>query len=147
MKREISAAMLAIMLSTAGQWGFAADNAACKLVTKAEMQAIMGELKGEMQCGSGLRPGEVTCNFDNMAGAWVKLRLYKQNADQWSLLKQLLPNPRTAIPGLGQEAFSTKVGSDSQVYVRKGDTILEVDSSGGLKFATETAKKAAVRLK
>lgn len=120
---------------------------ACKLVTKAEMAAVMGELKGEAKCDTGIRPSEVTCNYDNMEGSWVKIRLYKQTAEGFSLAKNLLPNGSTALPGLGDEAFWAKVGTDIEVFIRKGDKVLEVDSCGGLKFAKPVAEKAFARLK
>jgi hypothetical protein len=142
-------AAVAVTLSFASVAAIAAPLekcAACKLVTKAEMQAVMGELKGEAVCDTGLRPGEVTCNYDNMDGSWVKIRWYKQTADQWSFAKNMMTKV-TPLPGLGPDACWNKAGTDVEVFIRKGDNTLEVDSSGGLKFARPVAEKAFARLK
>jgi hypothetical protein len=149
MKSKLALACLIFNISvTASVAAEPADKcAACKLVTKAEMSAIMGELKGGETCDTGLRPTEVTCNYDNMAGQWVKIRLFKQTDDQFSSLKNLLPNKLTPVAGLGKDAFSTKEGTDSEVFARKNGMTLEVDSSGGMQFAKAVADKAYARLK
>jgi hypothetical protein len=82
-----------------------------------------------------------------MSGAWVKIYMYNQSDDQFSFDKNMLPNQLNPIPGLGNDAFSTKVGTDACVYIRKGNTTLLVSSSGGLNFAKQTAQKAFARLK
>ncbi|MCI0443152.1 hypothetical protein L0152_08040 [bacterium] len=51
------------------------------------------------------------------------------------------------VIGTLKEAFSTKRGTNTEVYVRKGETILEVDSSGGIDFAKPIAEKTFTRLK
>jgi hypothetical protein len=148
MKKELLITLCALT-SFAGSSATAVEPdkcAACKLVTKAEMQAVMGELKGDAKCDTGIRPGEVTCNYDNMEGSWVKIYLYKQTADQWSLAKNLM-NKIMPLPKLGDEALWNKAGTDVQVFIRKGEKTLEVDSSGGLKFAKPVAEKAFARLK
>ncbi len=147
MKKELLLVMLLLSLTTPYAIAAEVDKcAACKLVTSAEMKAVMGEPKGEAKCDTGLRPEEVTCNYDNMAGSRVKIRLYKQSSGEWSIAKSALPH-KTPLTGLGDEAFWTKEGTDVEVFVRKGEKTLEVDSSGGLPFAKPVAEKAFVRLK
>ncbi len=119
----------------------------CGLVTKAEVEQVMGTLKEDPKVGTGLNPGEVTCDFTNDKGSWSKIRVYRMSSDSWEFQKNMLPNPPTKLSGIGDEALSTKRGTTTEVYVRKGETVLEVDSSGGIDFAKPIAEKAFTRLK
>ena len=51
-----------------------------------------------------------------------------------------------SLPGLGDEAYYTKKGSDTDMWVRKGSATLNVNGSIGLEKAQGMAQKALSRL-
>jgi hypothetical protein len=122
----------------------AADPDPCTLVPKAEVEKIIGELKTSPKPDTGLQK-EKECNYENMAGAWLKVRLY--SSERWGMQKGIVSemNP-TDIAGLGEEAFSVKRGSSIEVYVRKGALILEVSSTVGLEKTRKFAETAIKQL-
>jgi hypothetical protein len=54
-------------------------------------------------------------------------------------------NPEN-ISGLGEEAFVVKRGTDAEVYVRKGEWILEVRSSSGRAITQKVAELAVKKM-
>ena len=122
----------------------AADPDPCALVPKAEAEKIIGELKTAPKPDTGLQK-EKECNYENMAGAWLKVRLY--SSERWGMQKGIVSemNP-TEIAGLGEEAYSVKRGSSMEVYVRKGTLILEVSSTVGLEKTRKFAEAATKQL-
>jgi hypothetical protein len=136
-------AVAACCLFLAGPlWGQGSEPATCALMTKAEVAAIFGELKGEPKPDTGLLE-EKQCGYQNMKGSWLKLSVYP--SDRWGMRKFTVieMNPEN-ISGLGEEAFAVKRGTDAEVYVRKGEWILEVRSSSG-RAITQKITEVAVK--
>ena len=117
----------------------------CTLVDKAALAGLFGELKEGPTPGSGLR-NERQCDYTNMTGSWIKFSLYS-GMDRWEWEKGMAnaQNPKD-LAGLGDEAFAIKRGSDSVVYVRKGESILELSCSCSRDVAEKIARKAAGKL-
>ena len=99
------------------------------------MTKVLGEIKEGPKSKEGLMK-EKGCEWTNMSGSWLSLSVY--SSDSWGLKKGSANNP-VDVKGLGEEAFSDKRGTDAELYVRKGKSILEVRTSAG----SEAAKKAA----
>ena len=117
----------------------------CALVTPPDMAVMFGELKEGPSPSTGLRD-ERQCNYTNMSGSWIKLSLYS-GQERWDWEKGITnaQNPR-AVGGLGDEAFAIKRGTDSVVYVRKGQSILELSCSCSSENAEAIARVATTRL-
>jgi hypothetical protein len=117
----------------------------CALVSARDMGVMFGELKEGPSASTGLR-NERQCNFTNMAGSWIKLSLYG-GAERWEWEKGITnaQTPRT-LGGLGDEAFAIRRGTDSVVYVRKGESILELSCSCTSETAEAIARVAATKL-
>jgi hypothetical protein len=116
----------------------------CAVVTKAEVEKMIGELKEAPKPDTGLQK-EKTCDYTTMSGSWLKVSLY--TSERWGLQKGIVSemNP-TEITGLGEEAFSVKRGSTCEIYVRKGKLILEVSSTVGLESTRKFADAAIKQL-
>lgn len=117
----------------------------CVLVPRQDMQTMFGELKEGPTPGTGLR-NERQCNYTNTAGEWIKLSVYG-GTDRWQWEKGITnaQNPRD-IGGLGDEAFAIKRGTDAVVYVRKGETILELSCSCPAERAEAISRVATTKL-
>jgi hypothetical protein len=115
----------------------------CSLMSKAEAAGAMGEIKGEPASKDGLRGKK--CSYNNMEGAWVTIEVYPAEP-HWDLMKNLAIDVQE-LTGLGDAAFSAKRGVDTrQVYVKKGASMIEVDSSAGMDAAKKVAAIAVKRL-
>jgi hypothetical protein len=114
----------------------------CSLLSKAEAASVMGEIKGEPASKDGLRGKK--CSYDNMQGAWVTIEVYPAEA-HWDLIKNMASGVQD-LTGLGEAAFSAKRGDTRQVYVKKGASMIEVDSSAGMDAAQKAAAIAVKRL-
>jgi hypothetical protein len=116
----------------------------CSLITRDALEGILGTLKGDGRNDRGLR-GEHDCRFANTEGQWLKLSVY--GSDRWELEKGIVSELHPAtISSLGEEAFRVKQGTDSVVYVRKGNAILETSCSCGLDKAEQVARRAITRM-
>ena len=116
----------------------------CSMLSKADVQAIFGELKGPPRPDTGLR-GESDCRYFNLDGQWLKTSVY--GADRWDLERGITSEQhQTAVANLGDEAFSAKPGNDSVIYVRKGQAMVEVSCSCGMEKTRQLAAKAAAHL-
>lgn len=117
----------------------------CALVTSQDMRVMFGELKEGPSPSSGLR-NERQCNYTNMAGSWIKLSLYG-GSERWEWEKGITnaQSPRD-VGGLGDEAFAIRRGTDAVVYVRKGDSILELSCSCPAETAEAIARVATTKL-
>jgi hypothetical protein len=119
----------------------------CALITKEEVAKIIGELKETPKPDTGLQK-EKECHYSTTTGAWLKVSLY--SATRWGMQKGIVSemNP-TDLPGLGEGAFAVKRGTTYEIYVRKGELILEVSSTVGanptLKFAQQAATQLPLR--
>jgi hypothetical protein len=120
------------------------DVDACSLVTRSELETAFGTLKADGRSDRGLR-GEHDCRFTNTEGQWLKLSVY--GAERWELEKAIVSEQHPAsISSLGEEAFRVKQGTDSVLYVRKGNAILETSCSCGLDKAEQVARRAITRM-
>ena len=117
----------------------------CALVSAQDMGVMFGELKEGPSTSTGLR-NERQCNFTNMAGSWIKLSVYS-GADRWEWEKGITNalSPR-AVGGLGDDAFAVHRGTDAVVYVRKGESILELSCSCPAETAEAIARVATTKL-
>lgn len=117
---------------------------ACALVTRSEAAALLGGLREEPRPDTGLQ-GERECHYVNERGARLSVSVY--GAERWGLQKGIVSemDPQD-VPGLGDEAFAVKRGSDTEVYVRKGTLMIEVRGSAGMAASRGIAEKAAGRL-
>lgn len=145
MKPRFHQSLLVGLLLIAGpNISTAADPDPCALVPKAEAEKLIGELKTPPKPDTGLQK-EKECNYENMAGAWLKVRVY--SSERWGMQKGIVSEMNPAdITGLGEEAFSVKRGSSIEVYVRKGALILEVSSTVGLDKTRKFAEAAIKQL-
>jgi hypothetical protein len=118
---------------------------ACSLVTRDEADAIMGKLREAPKPATTVGK-EKACSYGpNTDGANATLRLY--GSDQWDLQKGIDSEEKmTDVPGLGDEAYYTKKGTDTDLWVRKGDAVLNVNGSIGIEKARGMAQKALSRL-
>ena len=117
----------------------------CLLVTPQDMGVMFGALKEGPAPSSGLRH-ERQCNYTNEAGSWIKLSLY-EGSERWEWEKGITTSqsPRT-LGGLGDEAFAIRRGTDAVVYVRKGESILELSCSCSAETAEAIARVATTNL-
>lgn len=120
----------------------------CKLVTVAEVQQLVGPLKGAPKQGD-IASGDVSCEYTPAAGpAWIEVRLQEGELSYWRK-RNGGPNA-VSLPELGKEAF---VNPDSEgsadLFAKKGNLVLRVSMPKGPKAvdtAKAIAKKALVRL-
>ena len=120
----------------------------CRLVTAAEMQQLVGPLKGAPKQGD-IASGDVSCAYTPASGpAWIEVRLQEGELSYWRT-RNGGPDA-VSLPDFGKDAF---VNPDSEgsadLYAKKGDLVLRVSLPKGPK-AVDTAKaiarKALVRL-
>src|SRR5438132_470808 len=115
------------------------DVDACSLVTRSEADAIMGKLREAPKPATTLRD-EKACSYLNSDGANATIRVY--GADQFGLQKGIDSEEKmTSLPGLGDEAYYTTKGSDTDLWARKGGATLNVNGSIGLEKAKGVAQK------
>jgi len=116
----------------------------CSVLTTSQLESTFGKLKGAPKPDVGLQK-EKECHYDNEDGNFLVLRIY--SADRWEMQKGFHSesNP-TVLPGLGDEAFMVKRGTDKEIYIRKGAWILEIRSSADSEKVKSLASLAAARL-
>ena len=114
----------------------------CALITKEEVTKILGEIKEGPKAKEGLMK-EKECEWTNLSGSWMSIGVY--SAEQWGLKKGSANNPAD-VKGLGEEAFSNKRGTDAELYIRKGATMLEIRTSAGGEVAKKVAELATKKL-
>ena len=120
----------------------------CKLVTAAEMQQLVGPLKGAPRQGD-IASGDVSCEYTPASGpAWLEVRLQEGELSYWR--KRNGGPDAMSLPELGKDAF---VNPDSEgsadLYAKKGNLVLRVSLPKGPKAvdtAKAIAKKALARL-
>ena len=114
----------------------------CRLIDQTALAKIFGEIKEGPKPKEGLMK-EKLCEWTNMSGSWITVGVY--SAEQWGMKKMSGNNPAEA-KGLGEEAFTDKRGTDSEIYVRKGKSMLEVRTSGGSEVARKVAEAALTKI-
>jgi hypothetical protein len=121
-----------------------ADVDACALVSAEEVAAVLGALREPAKAETGLQK-EKECHYLDHDGQNVTLSVYA--ASRFGLQKGIVSemDPHDE-PGLGDEAFSVKRGTTTEVYVKKGELMLEVRGTAGMAVSRAMAGKAAKRL-
>jgi hypothetical protein len=114
----------------------------CTLIDKAALTKIFGEIKEGPKAKEGLMK-EKQCEWTNMSGSWVTASVY--TAERWGLKKGSGNNP-VEVKDLGEEAFTDKRGTDSEIYIRKGKSMLEVRTSAGSDVARKVAESVITKL-
>ena len=116
----------------------------CALVSVAQLEATFGQLKGSAKPDVGLQK-EKQCRYENDEGNFLVFRVYP--AARWGMQKVInSENNPTALPGVGDEAFIVKKGTDKEIYILKKDWILELDSSVDSEKLKTIASAAAAKL-
>ena len=116
----------------------------CALLTAVQLESTFGKLKSAPKPDVGLQK-EKECHYENADGNSLVLRIY--SADRWGMQKGInSENNPTMLAGLGSEAFMVKKGTDKEIYIRKGDWILEIDSSADSEKVKALAGPAAAKL-
>lgn len=120
----------------------------CKLVTAAEMQQLVGPLKGAPKQGD-IASGDVSCEYTPASGpAWIEVRLQEGELSYWRR-RNGGPDPMS-LPELGKDAFANPdFEGSADLYAKKGNLVLRISLPKGPKAvdtAKAIAKKALVRL-
>jgi hypothetical protein len=116
----------------------------CALVTAAQLEPTFGKLKGAAKPDVGVQK-EKECRYENSEGNFLVFRIYP--AARWGMQKGMnSENNPTALPGLGDEAYIVKKGTDKEIYILKKDWILEIDSSVDSEKLKTIAAVAAAKL-
>jgi hypothetical protein len=138
--------IVVFILACSAAASFAAPDAPdpCSLLTTSQLESTFGKLKSAPKPDVGVQK-EKECHYENEDGNFLVLRIY--SADRWGMQKGINSesNPM-ALPGLGEEAFMIKKGTDKEIYIRKGAWILEIDSSADSEKVKALAPLAAARL-
>ena len=95
----------------------------CKLITVAEVEAIVGRLEGAPVPGGA---GEVCCEYKPAQGArWVEVRLHEGDLSSW---KKRNGGPKPVpMPEFGKDAFMNPDADGSvELFAKKGDFVLRV---------------------
>ena len=117
----------------------------CALISKAEAVSVLGEIKGEPKADIGLL-NEKECRYETVQGQNLVVRIH--GADRWGLKKGEVSEMKpAAIAGLGDEAFSVQRGTTCEIYVRKGEVIVEVNATMSRDVAQKFAALIVSRLK
>lgn len=120
----------------------------CNLITVAEMEQIVGPLKGAAKPGD-VASGDVSCEFAPVKGPrWVSLRLHDGDLVSWKR-RNGGRNP-LSLPELGKDAFANPdFEGSADLYAKKGDFILRVSmpkAADAVDMTKAIAKKALARL-
>ncbi|MEO8923947.1 MAG: hypothetical protein ABI330_14185 [Caldimonas sp.] len=120
----------------------------CTLVTAAELQAIVGTLKGVPKAGDAAS-GDISCEYATASGPrWISVRLHDGDLAAWKR-RNGGAHP-VALPDLGKDAFANADAEGSaDVYAMKGKLILRVTMPKGpqaVEMDKAIAKKALARL-
>lgn len=120
----------------------------CKLITVAEMQAIVGPLKGAPK-GTDPKSGEISCGYTPSAGpSFVDIALHDGDLSAWKK-RNGGKNP-IALPEFGNDAFVNPDSNDfADLYAKKGSVVLRVTMPKGAKSIEAVkaiARKALARM-
>jgi hypothetical protein len=120
----------------------------CTLVTAAELQAIVGALKGAPKAGDATS-GDISCEYAMANGPrWISVRLHDGDLAAWKR-RNGGANP-IALPDLSKDAFANADAEGSaDVYAMKGKLILRVTMPKGpqaVEMDKAIAKKALARM-
>ena len=120
----------------------------CKLVTVAEMQQIVGPLRGAPRA-TDPKSGEITCTYTPAQGpSFVDVSLHDGDLAAWR--KQNGGKSPVPLPEFGSEAFVNPNFRDfADLYAKKGALILRVSLPTGpqsVEAVKAIARKALPRL-
>ena len=88
-------------------------------MTKAEVAAIFGELKGEPKPDTGLLE-EKQCGYENVKGSWLKLSVYP--SDRWGMRKFTVIEMNPEIfPGWEKRRSRSNAGPKPKCTCAKGN--------------------------
>ena len=118
----------------------------CKLITPAELEQIVGPLKGTPKPGG---PGEVACEYTPAkAPAWIRVSLADGELNYWKS-RNGGKNP-VSLPEFGSGAFvNPDFEGSADLYSKKGSLILRISLPKGpnaVNTAKAIARKALPRL-
>jgi hypothetical protein len=90
----------------------------CSLLTPVRISAAVG-----VDVAPGTPIGSTGCDWEGPAGSRVRVTIALWPGKGWEKMKTPLPNTtKTAISGLGDDAFYAVMGSFTSLSVKKGDT-------------------------
>ena len=120
----------------------------CKLVTVAEMQQIVGPLKGAPE-GTDPKSGEISCGYVPSKGpSFVDIALHDGDLAAWKK-RNGGKNP-VALPEFGNDAFVNPDFNDwADLYAKKGNVVLRVTMPKGpqsIEAVKAIARKALARM-
>ena len=120
----------------------------CKLITVAEVQQIVGPLKGAPE-GTDPKSGEISCGYVPSKGPrFVDIALHEGDLSSWKNLNGG-KNP-VALPEFGNDAFLNPDFNDwVDLYAKKGSVVLRVTMSKGpqsIEAVKAIARKALARM-
>ena len=120
----------------------------CKLITVAEMQQIVGSLKGASQ-GTDPKSGEISCGYVPSKGpSFVDIALHDGDLSAWKK-RNGGKNP-IALPEFGGDAFVNPDFNDwADLYAKKGSVVLRVTMPKGpqsIEAVKAIARKALARM-
>ena len=121
----------------------------CTLITVAEIEAIVGKLKGPPKSGDA-KNGDISCEFTVAKDlSWVEIRLHDGSFE--SIRKRLGGKNPTPLPEFGRDAFLNENFEDlsADLLAKKGDLILRVSIPKGPAAGSQTKaimRKALPRL-
>ena len=120
----------------------------CKLITVAEMQQIVGPLKGVPK-GTDPKSGEISCGYEPSKGpSFVEIALHDGDLAAWK--KRNGGNSPVALPEFGADAFVNPDFNDwADLYAKKGSVVLRVTMPKGpqsIEAVKSIARKALARM-
>lgn len=120
----------------------------CKLITVAEMQQIVGPLKGAPE-GTDPKSGEISCGYVPSKGPrFVDIALHDGDLSSWKK-RNGGKNP-VALPEFGSDAFLNPDFNDwVDLYAKKGSVVLRVTMPKGpqsIEAVKAIARKALARM-
>jgi hypothetical protein len=102
----------------------------CKLITVAELEQIVGPLKGAPKPGD-IASGDVSCEYTPAKGAsWINISLHDGELNSWRR-RNGGQNP-VSLPEFGKDAFvNPDFEGSADLYATKGGLILSVSMPMG----------------
>jgi hypothetical protein len=120
----------------------------CKLITVAEIEQILGPLKGAPE-GTDPKSGEISCGYVPSKGpSFVDIALHDGDLAAWKK-RNGGKNP-VALPEFGNDAFVNPDSNDwADLYAKKGSVVLRVTMPKGpqsIEAVKAIARKALARM-
>ncbi|MDP2368673.1 hypothetical protein [Rhodoferax sp.] len=120
----------------------------CKLIALAELEPIVGPLKGSPKSGD-IKAGDVSCEYTPAKGAsWIEIRLHDGDLASWK--RRNGGKSPVSLPDLGADAFANPDSDGSaELFVKKGALILRLSmpkSPAAVEQLKKIAQKALPRL-